>query len=128
MGGTLALSVFIGAGFGALVRFALNERFNPLLPTLPLGTLIANLVGGYLVGLIAGLLALKAPLPAELRPLLITGFLGGLTTFSAFSLELATGLQSGRFGMAAAQVLLHVGGSLILTFLGLYSARWIAAF
>ena len=77
------------------------------------------------MGLIAGLLALKAPLPAELRLLLITGFLGGLTTFSAFSLELATGLQAGRFGMAAAQVVLHVAGSVALTLLGLYTARCI---
>ena len=126
MGGSMALAVFVGAGLGALLRFALNERYNAVIPALPLGTLLANLVGGYLVGLVAGLLALKAPLPDELRPLLITGFLGGLTTFSAFSLELAQGLQAGRLGVAAAQVLLHVGGSLLLTFLGLYTARWIS--
>jgi len=127
MGGTTALAVFVGAGVGALIRFALNTRFNAVLPALPLGTLIANLVGGYLVGLVAGLLVLKAPVPPELRPLLITGFLGGLTTFSAFSLELAEGLQAGRFGVAATHVLLHVGGSLLLTFCGLATARWLAA-
>ncbi len=127
MGGFTVLAVFVGAGLGAVVRFALNTRFNPVIPALPLGTLIANLVGGYLVGLVAGLLALKAPLPPELRPLLITGFLGGLTTFSAFSLELAEGLQAGRFGVAATHVLVHVVGSLLLTFLGLQTARWIAA-
>jgi fluoride exporter len=126
MGWATTISVFTGAGCGALVRHALNQRLNPVLPTLPLGTLTANLVGGYLIGLVAGLLVLRAPLSPELRPLLITGFLGGLTTFSAFSLELATGLQAGRFAMAAASVALHVGGSLALTFLGLYSAKLIA--
>jgi CrcB protein len=120
------VSVFIGAGCGALVRHALNQRLNPVLPALPLGTLAANLIGGYLVGLVAGLLVLRAPLPGTLRPLLITGFLGGLTTFSAFSLELATGLQAGRFSLSAASVALHVGGSVVLTVLGLYSARLIA--
>jgi fluoride exporter len=121
-----AFSVFFGAGAGALMRLVLNQRFNPLFPALPLGTLLANLLGGYLVGLVAGILLLKTSLPEELRPLLITGFLGGLTTFSAFSLELATGLQSGRLATTALAIVLHVGGSVALTFLGFASARLIA--
>jgi CrcB protein len=120
------LGIFTGAGLGALLRHALNLRLNPLLPALPLGTLAANLLGGYLVGLVAGVLLYKLQLASELRPLLITGFLGGLTTFSAFSLELATAIQTGRLGVAAAAVALHVGGSLALTLLGLHSARLLA--
>jgi CrcB protein len=126
MGWATAISVFTGAGCGALLRHLLNLRLNPLLPTLPLGTLAANLIGGYLVGLVAGLVLLKVPLTAELRPLLVTGFLGGLTTFSAFSLEVATGLQAGRVGLTFAAIVLHVGGSVLLTLAGFWSARLIA--
>jgi CrcB protein len=120
------ISIFTGAGLGALLRHALNVRLNALLPGLPLGTLAANLLGAYLVGLVAGVLVYKVQFAAELRPLLITGFLGGLTTFSAFSLELAAAAQAGRAGILAAGIALHVGGSLALTLLGLYSARLLA--
>ena len=122
MAWSTTLSVFAGAGCGALLRHALNVRLSPLWPSLPLGTLAANLAGGYLVGLVAGALLFR-PQWAGLHPLLVTGFLGGLTTFSTFSLELVNALQAGRPGMAAAAAALHVGGSLLLTGLGLYSAR-----
>ena len=121
-----ALGVFIGAGLGALLRLALNVRLNAVSSTYVVGTLAANLVGGYLIGLIAGLMLYKAVLPESLRPLLITGFLGGLTTFSAFSLELAGQLNTGRTGLAVLVMAAHVGGSVVLTLAGLYSARLIA--
>ncbi len=122
-----ALSVFIGAGLGALLRLALNVRLNGIASSFAVGTLTANLVGGYLVGLVAGLLLYRAALPETLRPLLITGVLGGLTTFSSFSLELVEQLQAGRTGTALLVMVAHVAGSVMLTFAGLYSARLIAS-
>jgi CrcB protein len=120
---TAMLSVFAGAGLGGLLRHGFNVRFNALAPNLPGGTLLANLLGGYLVGLAAGIFLARSQLAPELRLLVITGFLGGLTTFSAFSLEVATHVQQGRLGWAAGSALIHVCASVALTLLGLASAR-----
>ena len=76
------LAVFVGAGLGACLRFALGEALNRLLPQLPLGTLAANLIGGYLVGVAIAFFAWRTDLSLLWRLALITGFLGGLTTFS----------------------------------------------
>jgi len=115
---TSAVAVFMGAGTGALLRWLLNATLNPLWAALPLGTVAANLGGGLLAGAAAAWFDLRVGLPPELRLLLITGFLGGLTTFSAFSLELMALLQQGRHGWLAAAVLLHVAGSLLCALLG----------
>lgn len=115
---TSAFAVFMGAGSGALLRWLLNVTLNPLWAALPLGTVAANLGGGLLAGAAAAWFDLRVGLPPELRLLLITGFLGGLTTFSAFSLELVALLQQGRHGWLAASVLLHVLGSLLCALLG----------
>ncbi|RYZ67585.1 MAG: fluoride efflux transporter CrcB [Proteobacteria bacterium] len=120
-------AVFGGAGVGAVVRQFLNERFAATSTTLHWGTLAANLIGGYLVGLAAGWFAQRPLLAPEWRLLAITGFLGGLTTFSAFSLELAGDVNQGRAGTALALVAVQVGGSLVLTLLGLWSARFLPA-
>jgi CrcB protein len=119
------LAICAGASSGALLRWVLGLRLNPLLPSLPLGTLCANLLGGYLVGLIVALLAQHANLPSEWRLLLVTGFLGGLTTFSTFSAEVVELLQQGRLGWAVASIMAHVAGSLLMTLLGLYSYQWL---
>ena len=92
---------------------------NQAFPALPLGTLLANLVGGYLIGLAMAVFAQMQDLPPEWRLFVITGFLGGLTTFSTFSAEVVTALNQGRLGWAAATVSAHVIGSLGLTLLGL---------
>lgn len=118
------LAVASGAALGALLRWVLGLWLNALLPTLPLGTLAANLVGGYLVGVAVVLLAPAAGLPPEWRLFLITGFLGGLTTFSTFSAEVVHALQQGRLGWAAATAATHVLGSLALTFAGIATATW----
>jgi CrcB protein len=96
---------------------------NPVFPTVPLGTLAANLIGGYLMGIALALLWHFEALPPEARLLITTGFLGGLTTFSTFSGEAALLLARQQFGWAAALTLAHVVGSVALTFAGIGSMR-----
>lgn len=112
------LAVAAGAALGALCRWSLGLVMNAWYPALPPGTLVANVVGGYLAGLALPLLLAHPELPAAWRLFVITGFLGGLTTFSAFSLEVAMLLQQGRVLVAAGGVALHVGGSLAATLAG----------
>lgn len=118
-------SIFIGAGLGALLRWWLGLALNPLFPTMPLGTLAANLLGGYLVGVAVAFFSLKSGLPPELRLFAITGFLGGLTTFSTFSAEVVTLLERAQFGWAIATAGIHLLGSLLLTALGMMTVRWL---
>jgi CrcB protein len=92
---------------------------NPIFPTLPLGTLAANLLGGWLMGLTMGFLSHYESLPPEIRLLLTTGFLGGLTSFSTFSAETATLISHEQFGWAAVIVPVHVIGSVLMTLIGL---------
>ena len=118
-----ALAVGLGAFAGAIVRWLLGIALNPLLPSLPLGTLAANLVGGLIMGLALGLFAHYEALPIVWRLALTTGFLGGLTTFSTFSAETITLLLRQQYGWTAAIVLAHVGGSLLLTLFGVVLMR-----
>ena len=113
------IAIGLGAALGALLRWGLAVGLNHVFPALPPGTLVANLVGGYLIGLAIALFAQAPQLPPEWRLFVITGFLGGLTTFSTFSAEVVNALQQGRLGWAAATVSTHVLGSLGLTLLGL---------
>ncbi len=113
------LAVSLGAALGALLRWGLGLGLNAAFPALPLGTLLANLIGGYLMGLALGLFSLHTEIPPEWRLFVITGFLGGLTTFSAFSAEVMHALQQGRIGWAALTVGVHVAGSVALCFAGL---------
>jgi CrcB protein len=117
--GSVVVAISLGASLGAVLRWALGVGMNHWFPALPLGTLTANLVGGYLIGLALALLAQHPQLPPEWRLFIVTGFLGGLTTFSTFSAEVVTALQQGRLGWAAGTVALHVMGSLLLTLAGL---------
>lgn len=113
------IAISLGASLGAVLRWLLGVGMNHLLPALPLGTLAANLVGGYLVGVAVALFAQSPQWAPEWRLFVITGFLGGLTTFSTFSAEVVAALNQGRLGWAAATVGGHVLGSLGLTLLGL---------
>ncbi|MBK8183739.1 MAG: fluoride efflux transporter CrcB [Candidatus Competibacteraceae bacterium] len=117
-------AVFGGAGLGACLRWWLGLLFNPLFPTVPLGTLAANLLGGYLVGVAVAFFSINTSLPPEIRLLVVTGFMGGLTTFSTFSAEVVSLLTRGQFGWAAAAAGLHLFGSLALTALGILTVRW----
>jgi fluoride exporter len=118
-----ALAVGAGAAGGAWLRWWLGVVLNPVFPTLPLGTLAANLIGGYLIGIVVALFTQFAALPAEVRLLVTTGFLGGLTTFSTFSAETVTLLSRHQAAWAAAHILGHVGGSITMTFAGIASVR-----
>jgi CrcB protein len=97
----------------------LSARFNGVLAAIPLGTLLANLAGCYLIGLAIAYLGTRPMLAPEWRLFLVTGFLGGLTTFSTFSAEVVTLLQSGRLMWAFGALALHVMGGLLMTFLGI---------
>lgn len=117
------LAVGGGAAVGAWLRWWLGSLLNPVFPTLPLGTLAANLLGGYLIGLALAALSHFEALAPEFRLLVVTGFLGGLTTFSTFSAETVTLLARQQFGWALAHVGSHLTGSIAMTFAGIGSMR-----
>ena len=121
------LAVGAGAVLGAWLRWGLGVAMNAIVPTLPLGTLAANLVGGYLIGIAVECVLQLHLVSAEWRLFIITGFLGGLTTFSTFSAEAVELMAQQRYGWAAAHIGSHLAGSLIMTFLGIWTVRWIAA-
>ena len=117
------LAVGAGAALGAWLRWWLSAALNALLPSLPLGTLAANLIGGYLIGVAFAAFAHYQALSPELRLLVVTGFLGGLTTFSSFSAEAAELLVRQQYGWTAALLASHVAGSIAMTFAGMASFR-----
>jgi fluoride exporter len=121
------LSICAGASLGALLRWVLAGRFNPLHPQLPFGTLAANLLGGYLVGIAVAFFATMPNLTPQARLFVVTGFLGGLTTFSTFSAEVVTQLQQGHASWALVTALAHLLGSLALTALGIATVSWLRA-
>jgi len=123
MGFSGFIAVGIGAAMGAWLRWWLGVLMNPLLPALPLGTLAANLVGGYLMGIFLGIFTHFASLPVEVRLLITTGFLGGLTTFSTFSAEAVTLLSRQQYAWAAAHISTHLLGSLAMTALGILTVN-----
>ena len=117
------IAISAGAALGALLRWQLGLWLNPLFPTVPFGTLAANLLGGYLIGLSVAIFTQFGSLPAEMRLFMITGFLGALTTFSTFSNEVITLLLRGQLGWAIFTASVHLAGSLTMTWLGLQSLR-----
>lgn len=117
----------LGAAGGAWLRWGLGVWLNPLFPTIPMGTLAANLIGGYLMGVALAAFEASPGLSPELRLAVTTGFLGGLTTFSTFSGQVTTLLMRQQLGAAAGAMALHVAGSLLMTWLGLLSVRAFAA-
>ncbi len=119
--------VGVGAVLGAWMRWGLGFLYNGSFQALPLGTLLANLIGGYLMGLLMGYVALVAALAPELRLFLVTGLLGSFTTFSSFSAEAMSLLSKGQYGWAAVHILAHVAGSLAMTGLGFLTVDLIRA-
>lgn len=124
MGAFIAIGV--GAMLGAWARWGLGLWLNPLLPQLPLGTLAANLIGGYLVGIAVAVIHMNPEIPAELRLFLVTGFLGALTTFSSFSAEVIALVQRAELLWAVGAATLHLFGSLLMTWLGIASVQRLA--
>ena len=121
------LSICAGASLGALLRWLLAGRFNPVFPALPLGTLAANLIGGYLIGVAIAVFANMPELSPQARLFVVTGFLGGLTTFSTFSAEVVTQLQQGHTAWALATAGAHLLGSFALTALGIATVACLRA-
>jgi len=119
------VAICVGASLGALLRWWLGLVLNGLFPTIPPGTLAANLVGGYLVGLAIAFFATYTAIAPEWRLLVITGFCGGLTTFSTFSAELVGLMQQGRAAWALAAAAAHLAGSVLMTFAGIATMLWL---
>ena len=113
------LVIFFGAGFGALLRAGFNFLTVGSASIIPLGTLLSNMVGGYLIGIAIAFFGNNPNLSPEWKLFVITGFLGGLTTFSSFSAEVVTLIQRGEITWALGTALMHLVGSLVLTFLGI---------
>lgn len=120
-------AIGIGAMLGAWLRWGFGLWLNPLFPTVPMGTLAANLLGGYLVGAAVTVFHINLDLPPEWRLFAITGFLGGLTTFSTFSAEVIALIQHGRYAWAAGAASVHLFGSLLMTGLGIFTIHKLAA-
>ena len=127
MNGSGFLAVGLGAALGAWLRWWLGVALNALNPNLPYGTLAANLIGGYLVGVAVEYFSQQGGLPIEVRLFVITGFLGGLTTFSSFSAEAVGLLMENRFAWAILLISSHLLGSIIMTVLGIFTVRSITA-
>lgn len=112
-------AIAIGAAVGANLRWAIGLGLNSYLPTLPPGTLVANLLGAFLIGIAVAAFSALPELSSFWRLLIVTGFLGALTTFSTFSAEIFTQIQDGRLLWAFAGIACHVLGSLIMTGIGM---------
>ncbi|MBF1994400.1 fluoride efflux transporter CrcB [Serratia symbiotica] len=120
------LVVFIGGGVGSVLRWAVSMKMNPLNAPIPLGTLVVNLVGGFIIGLAMATFNRVTHLDANWKLLITTGFCGGLTTFSTFSLEVVYLLQDGRFTWALINMLLNLAGSLAMTLLAFMLVTWVS--
>src|SRR6266702_4655097 len=113
------VAICVGASLGALLRWWLGTRLNSYFPAIPPGTLAANLVGGYVIGVAIAFFAAFPAIAPERRLLIITGFCGGLTTFSTFSAEVVTLLQGGRALSACGAIAAHLVGSVAMTLAGM---------
>jgi fluoride exporter len=118
------IAIFIGAGLGALLRWWLGLTLNSYFPRIPPGTLAANLIGGYIIGVAVAIFATYSDLAPEWRLFVITGFCGGLTTFSTFSSEIVALLQQGQALDACGAAALHLAGSVLMTFAGIATVAW----
>lgn len=118
------IAIATGAALGAILRWLLSLCLNTIHPAIPYGTLAANWLGAYLAGIAAASLTHWVDIAPQWRLFIITGFLGGLTTFSTFSLEAVQLLQSHRWGLAISHITLHTGGSMLLTIFGIFSVQW----
>jgi CrcB protein len=119
------VAVSVGGMLGCLLRWGLAMLLNRYLPTIPPGTLAANLIGCYVIGMALAFFTAYPAVAPEWRLLLTTGFCGGLTTFSTFSAEIVVLMQSGRIAWAMAGIAVHLAGSLLMTIAGLATVTWL---
>ena len=126
MGVYALIAIGVGAALGAWLRWGFGLMLNAIFPTLPLGTLAANLIGCYLIGIAAEYFFQNTTVPTEARLFIITGFLGGLTTFSTFSVETVTLLLREQYSWAFAIISSHLFGSLVMTVLGMFTIKFFA--
>ncbi|MGH8218133.1 MAG: fluoride efflux transporter CrcB [Steroidobacteraceae bacterium] len=119
------VAVSVGAVLGALLRWWLGMKLNDYFPDIPPGTIAANLLGGYIIGAAIAFFSSFAALPPEWRLLVVTGFCGGLTTFSTFSAELVALLRAGQVLVACASVAIHLCGSALMTAAGIGTVEWL---
>jgi CrcB protein len=117
------VAIGVGAALGAWSRWGLGLLLNSLHPAIPLGTLAVNLIGGYLIGIVMAVLSGEHSISPEMRLLITTGFLGGLTTFSTFSAESVDLLTRAQYGWASVHIMSHLFGSLLMTALGFLSIQ-----
>jgi len=119
------VAISVGSSLGALLRWWLGTRLNAHFPAIPPGTLAANLIGGYVIGVAIAVFATWPAIAPEWRLFVITGFCGGLTTFSTFSAEVVTLLQQGRMLWACGAAAVHLFGSVTMTLAGIGSVIWL---
>lgn len=120
------LVVAVGGALGSLLRWILGVRLNPIFTPLPYGTLAANLIAGYIVGVAIAFFAKMPGLAGEWRLLVVTGLMGGLSTFSTFSAEVAGHLQKEEFAWAFGEIFIHVTGSVVMTLIGFLTIAWLS--
>ncbi|OCG08810.1 fluoride ion transporter CrcB [Gilliamella sp. wkB178] len=120
----LIIAISIGSVAGGLLRWFLSLKLNIIAFAIPLGTLLSNLIAGYIIGFAIAFFN-HSSLSPEWRLLVITGFCGGLSTFSTFSAEIVNFLQEGRITWGLASIAIHVIGSVLMTFLGIWSYQWL---
>jgi len=121
------LAVGIGGALGSLFRWFLGLRLNALFPALPLGTLAANVIAGYIIGVAVAYFGRNPQIAPEWRLFIITGLMGGLSTFSTFSAEVVQHLQQGRLNWAAGEIAIHVAASVVMTVLGIATVAAVTA-
>lgn len=117
-------SIGIGAALGAWLRWWFGLTLNSIFPTIPLGTLAANILGGFLIGLFMAVTRNHTFVPETARLAITTGFLGGLTTFSTFSAETVTLLSNQEYVWTAVIIIGHVAGSILATIFGIYTFKF----
>ena len=115
------MAISLGASLGAILRWVLGLLLDSWSVAISIGTIASNLIGGYLIGIAIAFFSGHPDLTPQWRLLIITGFLGGLTTFSSFSAEVTRMIQEGQLGIALSTVCIHVIGSVLMTFLGIYT-------
>ena len=119
------VAISVGASLGALLRWWLGMMLNPQFPGIPPGTLAANLIGAYVIGMAMAFFATYTAVAPEWRLFVITGFCGGLTTFSTFSAELVTLVQQRQAAWALGAAAAHLLGSVVMTFAGIGTVLWL---